>query len=498
MPSDANPITPLLRARHPAISIVTADESHAVELAYRAAADCGLEVARWSAVVGLRVGMVEGQGLVDNTEHPAAALFHAATLGEPVLLLTLDLASHLESDPRTVRAWRELVHRFEHTRSHLVMVDHEPSRPPIVDEYAARVDLPFPDDDEIESLVMRTLRSFNRESKLDIGVRERDMDTIVRNLRGLSRRQIERIIADCIATDRTFDRSDITRILEQKRRLLSGTGVLEHVDTPADLEGIAGLRRLKRWLGARERAFGPDAKDFGLDPPRGVLMLGVQGTGKSLTAKAVATAWSRPLLRLDPGRLYNKYVGESDRTLRDALAQAEAMAPIVLWIDEIEKGFAAVGGAGSNDGGLSKRMFGTLLTWMNDHTSPVFLIATANDIDALPPELLRKGRFDEIFFVDLPAEDVRREVFAIHLRKRRRDPESFDLDALAEASGGFSPAEIEQAVVAALHNTYETRTGLTTDHVLEVLAESPPLSVTAAEKVAHLQAWAKDRCVPAD
>ena len=257
------------------------------------------------------------------------------------------------------------------------------------------------------------------------------------------------------------------------------------------------MNALKTWLRQRSDALTPEAKAFGLQPPKGVLLLGVQGAGKSLCAKAIATAWQRPLLRLDPGVLYDRYVGESERRLRSALRQAELMAPIILWIDEIEKGFASAASQ-STDGGLSQRMFGTLLTWMQEHEAPVFLIATANNIDALPPELLRKGRFDEIFFVDLPTPPVRREIFAIHLRKRNRNPDDFDLEALAEGSPGYSGAEIEQAIIAALHGAFADSTEIDTPRILAAVAGSPPLSVTMAERIDHLRSWARSRCVPAD
>ncbi len=226
-------------------------------------------------------------------------------------------------------------------------------------------------------------------------------------------------------------------------------------------------------------------------------MLGVQGAGKSLCAKAIATAWHQPLLRMDPGALYASFIGESERNLREALRQTEMMAPVVLWIDEIEKAFASAASR-SADGGLSQRMFGTLLTWLQEREAPVFVVATANDIGALPPELLRKGRFDEIFFVDLPGRAVRKEIFAIHLKKRGRDPEKFDLDALAEPSEGYSGSEIEQAVISALHEAYADEAELDTDRIVRALKASPPLSVTMAERVEWLRAWAKGRCVPAD
>ena len=226
-----------------------------------------------------------------------------------------------------------------------------------------------------------------------------------------------------------------------------------------------------------------------------MLLLGVQGAGKSLCAKAIATAWGRPLLRLDPGTLYDRYVGESERRLREALHQAEMMAPLVLWIDEIEKGFASAASQ-STDGGLSQRMFGTLLTWMQDHEARVFLVATANNIDALPPELLRKGRFDQIFFVDLPGQTARKQILRIPIARRNRDPGKFDLARLSASSDGYSGAEIEQAIIAALHEAYAAKRDLTTDAIAAALAESPPLSVTMAERITALRQWAQDRCVP--
>jgi SpoVK/Ycf46/Vps4 family AAA+-type ATPase len=258
------------------------------------------------------------------------------------------------------------------------------------------------------------------------------------------------------------------------------------------------LNKLKQWVVQRRPAMENDAAvAFGLQPPRGLLMLGVQGAGKSLAAKAVATAGQLPLLRMDVGSLYNHYVGESEQRLRDALRQAELMSPVVLWIDEIEKAFASAASE-STDGGLSRRMFGSLLTWMQERTAPVFLIATANDIEALPPELLRKGRFDEIFFVDLPGLEARTQIVAIHLKKRKRDVAKFDVAAIAEASAGFSGSEIEQGILSALFDAFDAKRELTTDDVITALKRSPPLSVTMAEHVAALREWAKDRCVPAD
>ena len=310
-----------------------------------------------------------------------------------------------------------------------------------------------------------------------------------------------RAVAGAILDDHALTAEDLPRLADAKKRLVASTGCLESITADFAPEDLGGLARLKDWLRGRRGGFDAKAEAFGLEPPRGVLMLGVPGCGKSLCAKVVAADWGLPLLRLDPGVLYQKYIGASETRLREALRQAEATAPVVLWVDEIEKAFASAGGGGGSDGGLSRRMFGTLLSWMQDHRHPIFLVATANDLSALPPELMRKGRFDEVFFVDLPAEGARRAILAVHLRRRGRDPEKFDLDRLAEASAGFSGAELEQAVVTALFAAYReggADAELTDDQIAAALADTKPLSVLNAEKIAGLQAWAAERCVPAD
>jgi len=369
--------------------------------------------------------------------------------------------------------------------------------PEVIKTEARSFEVSLPDEAELKKLVERTLRRFNYDKPIEIGISKRGFNAIIRNLRGLTRKQAESIIVDTVADDREFTDEDLNIVLANKRRLIQRGGLLDYVKTPLTLDQIGGMSRLKTWLKQRKNAFQNRAKAFGLEAPRGVLMLGVQGGGKSLCAKAIAAAWQQPLLRMDPSSLYASYIGQSERNLREALKQTEMMAPVILWIDEIEKAFAAAASR-SSDGGLSQRMFGTLLTWMQDHTEPVFVVATANDIEALPPELLRKGRFDEIFFVDLPSLGVRQTIFAIHLQKRHRDPETFDLRALAAASEGFSGAEIEQAVLSALHQIYGRDQALDTERILKVLQQSPPLSVTMAEKMQALRVWAKNRCVPAD
>ncbi len=392
---------------------------------------------------------------------------------------------------------REAIAQFSSSGTTLLLVDHLSELPPVIRATTVSLQISLPDETELDAIVKQTLRDANEEHRIECNLSRQDLRTIIKNLRGLTRRQARQVILDVVCDDeRRLDSSDVNRILTEKRQAL-GDGLLEYVESPVNLDELGGLSRLKDWLHRREKCASDDAAAFGISSPRGILLLGVQGAGKSLAAKAVATAWRQPLLRMDAGALYDRYIGESDRRLRDALQQAERMAPVVLWIDEIEKGFASAASQ-SSDGGLSKRMFGALLTWMQDRTAPVFLVATANDIEALPPELLRKGRFDEIFFVDLPNLEARAAIFAIHLSKRKRDPKKFDLGRIAEASDGRSGAEIEAAVVSALHDAFAAGTELKTDHILAALAGSPPLSVTMAEKMTALCEWSVGRCVPAD
>ncbi|HRQ71723.1 MAG TPA: AAA family ATPase [Phycisphaerales bacterium] len=493
--SDLDRLEHHLRARHPCVTIVTNEESEALHLVVAASLTLDRPLWRWTVLDGLTDGRISGAKPEPDTEHPAAALFHLAGQRGPLTVVTLDLADHLE-DARTLRALRALLACMERDGGTLVMIDHLDRLPGAIEASATRFDLSLPDEAELERIIRRVVREEHRERPIEIDLSKRALRAIVRNLRGLTRRQAAFVLRDVVIEDRKLNEDDLNGVIARKRQLLSSGGGLEYVEAPTDMNQIGGLSVLKRWLSERSIAFEEDAPSHGLTPPRGVLLLGVQGAGKSLSAKAIATAWRQPLFRMDPSALYDRYIGESERRLRDALRQAEAMSPMVLWIDEIEKGFAGAAST-STDGGLSRRMFGTLLTWMQDHRAPVFLVATANDVEALPPELLRKGRFDEIFFVDLPGTPARRMIFEIHLKKRGRDPSAFDLDALAGASEGFSGAEIEQAVISAVTSTHARKKSLDTGALLAAVRTSPPLSVTMREKVEALRRWAKGRCVEA-
>jgi MoxR-like ATPase len=508
---DTSQLTQHFSAGHRCVRIVTSEEHEAVRLGVEAAMALGLSAYTWSVTTGVRNATLMGSARVDDATNPASAMrWILDNIQAPSLIITLDLADQL-GDSVNLRGFRDVLEAFHqagqlggkmggggkathnYSGSCVLMIDHQENVPASVGAMSIRLDVPPPKDDEIEALIRKTIKDVSQTKKVQAVVSPQFLTRLVQNLRGLSRRQVGTLVAECLVKDGTLREDDLEPIQRRKRRLLRDAGVLEFVDAPASMDEIGGLAKLKDWLRKREKMFG----DPTITPPRGLMLLGVQGAGKSLASKAIATAWRRPLMRLDPGALYNKYVGETERNLREALRQAEAMAPVVLWIDEIEKGFASAAST-SNDGGVSRRMLGTLLTWMQDHRSPVFMVATANDIEALPPELLRKGRFDEIFFVDLPGAGVREMIFAIHLKKRGYEAKAFDLATLAAATEGFSGAEIEQAVIAGHIDAKDVGLPLTTARIVDVARHSPPLSVTMREKIDELRAWSVGRCVPAD
>ncbi len=486
----------LLSSWHPCIGLFTHEEGYARQMVANVAVNTTRDMFFWSITEGLRDGIVSGSEPFKETSHPAAAMMYLNRMDRAdMMVVAYDLVEHLD-DSRTLRVLRDLLLQFEKTGSTLILIDHNDDIPKILQSYITRYEIALPDEEELGVIVRRTLHHFNREKPIQIDITRTGLETIIRNLRGLSRRQAQQIIYDTVAEDRCFNNDDIASVMVHKRQMLKTDGQLEYIETPAELSEIGGMDNLKAWLSQRRYAMTTKAEEYGIDTPKGVLMLGIQGAGKSLCAKAIATAWQFPLFRLDPSRLYDQYIGQSEKRLRQSLRQAEIMAPIILWIDEIEKAFASAASK-SSDGGLSQRMFGTLLTWMQERSHSVFLVATANDIEALPPELLRKGRFDEIFFVGLPDKATRKDIFAIHLRKRKRDENEYDLDKLAEVADGYSGAEIEQAIISAVHVAYAAQKTLTSKMIQEAVINSPPLSRAMAEKVDALNAWAKGRCVPA-
>ena len=487
----------LVEAGNPIISLETPDEPRAMRLVHGVAEGMRLPLRVWSITEGLLPAPPEATQVLAEPGKVLAALRRVKESPYPALYLFKDLGPH-GKDLQVARCLRDLYFSPANRLWTLILLDPV-ALPPDVRRLTVPFDAGWPDEAELTEVVSQAVREAQQRSlrKLEVKLSKRELEQLVQTLRGLTTEEAARVVSGAMCADNVLDGSDLPRVVDAKRARLGTTGCLESIMADFAPEDIGGLNNLKRWLNQRRGGFSSRARSFGLDPPRGILLLGVQGCGKSLCAKVVASAWRMPLLRMDPGVLYQKFIGESEARLREALTQAESMAPAVLWIDEIEKAFASTGNE-SADGGLSQRMFGTLLSWMQDHRHPIFLIATANNIAQLPPELMRKGRFDEVFFVDLPDPHQRRTIFAVHLRKRRRDPEQLDLEQLAAASGGYSGAEIEQAIVSGMYAAFEAGQKLAVEHVLAAMAATQPLSVLMRERVEQLRAWAKDRCVPAD
>lgn len=490
---DPHDLAVRIRAGTPLLVIETHEEALLVDAFRHVVAELFRPLWRWSITTGLaRLDM-------DDPFTPAAADSSAVLDAmrrqeQRGIWLLLDFSPYLRY-AMSVRMLREVVLGQGATRQTVVLIGAKIELPPELEPLAARFEMRLPNDAALAKLLREEAFAYSREhAGRRVEIDAAAQRAVLRHLRGLALHDARRIVRELIHDDGRIAPQDIARVQRAKFELLGRGGVVALEPDVAQMDQIAGLARLKRWVSQRRTVFMADAPPKGLDPPRGVLLLGVQGCGKSLAAKACAGGFGVPLLRLDFGALYNKYHGETERNLREALATADAMAPCVLWCDEIEKGLAT----SDSDDGVSRRVLGTLLTWMNERRAPVFLVATANDIQRLPPEFLRKGRFDEIFFVDLPDEAARREALSIHLLRREHDPARFDLDALARASEGFSGAEIEQAIVSALYDAHAENTRLGTPQILAALTQTHPLSVLMAEQVQWLRNWARERCVPAN
>jgi SpoVK/Ycf46/Vps4 family AAA+-type ATPase len=489
--NDLHDLELLLRSRVPLIVIETRDEKGVAGLFAELAVSLAIPVMAWSATTGLQRIDYEAAPQRHASE-PQQALGQIKATATPGIYLLMDFHPYLD-DAYNVRLLKEIALDYADLGHTLVLVSHELELPAELAGFSARFNLSLPDSERLEDIIQDEAGHWSEQHRGEkVRTNRRTLDLVINQLRGLTGSDARRVIRRIIHDDGAINEDDLDRVTRARYQLLDTNGALSCEFDTSEFAGVGGLNKLKRWIELRRDVFlKPDAA---LDPPRGILLVGVQGGGKSLAAKAVAGMWSVPLLRFDIGTLYNKFHGETERNLREALRAAEAMAPCVLWIDEIEKAIAA----GDNDGGTSRRMLGSLLTWMAERTAPVFIVATANVIEHLPPELVRKGRLDEIFFVDLPDAASRAEIFAIHLRKREHKPVDFDILQLANLTGGFSGAEIEQAIVAATYLAREQDANLATDHVITEIQQTRPLSQVMAEPLARLRQWAQDRTVPAN
>ena len=429
----------------------------------------------------------------DTPKEPGEVLHHIWGMKMQGIYTLVDFHHFLE-EPKFIRMIKEIALYGEQRQQTLIFLSHACSLPEELSHLAANFELSLPSENVLMKAVVQVAAEWTEaQAYQKVQVDKEALQLLVQNLKGLTLTEATRLARHAIYDDGAITKSDLPEIARAKHRLLNKDGVLSFEYNTSHFSEVGGLHRLKKWLEQRRPLFLADAPKNGLDTPKGILLLGVQGGGKSLAAKSVAGMWGIPLLRLDFGALFNKYFGETERRTREALQMAETMAPCVLWLDEIEKGIAT----GDNDNGTSLRLLGTLLTWMAERSSPVFLVATANDIQSLPPELLRKGRMDEIFFVDLPDHETRQQIFSIHLKKRALNPDEFDLPGLATTGNGFSGAEIEQAVVSGLYSAMASPHRLTNDQLVEELKSTSPLSVVMKEHIDYMREWAKNRTVPA-
>jgi len=494
--SELQDLTSLIRANTALIVIETPDEGRVVDLFMHVLMQVWRPLFRWSITEGLRRVDLHGEDAPLSPPDATTTLRTIRAMDQRGIHLLLDFHPYL-GYATTQRMVRELIDRRDSKEHTLVLVGAKIELPPDLEHLAVRFSLRLPDEKALLKLVQDEAALYVREhGGKRVEVDQDALKMIVRNLRGVSLMEARRLARHLIFRDGVISANDLPELAKLKFELLNKSGHLHFEYDTAHFSDVAGLTRLKAWVNQRRAAYTSEALPVGLDPPKGMLLLGVQGCGKSLAAKAVAGGFGVPLVRLDFGTLYNKFHGETEKNLRDALASAEQIAPCVLWIDELEKGLAASGS--SEDGGVSRRVLGYFLTWMAERKSRVFLVATANAVHDLPPELLRKGRFDEIFFVDLPNHAVRAEIFRLHLAKREVDWEGFSLNALAGAADGFSGAEIEQAVVSGLYSAHAVQTPLDETRLLGEIAGTRPLSVLMAEQVNGLREWARTRTVPAD
>ena len=483
-------IKTLILSYHPAIAIDTVEEERVDALVESVASELGMPIFSWTVTDGL-TRLPDGQPN-RGTSEAAAVLAHIRTLRLEAIFVLKDFARHLE-DPGVCRAFRDLAQEFSHSHSTFVISGAGHEFPRDADHHVVHYQVALPSKEELRAVVSSVMSSLRERSKMKVDLSPAEFDQLLDALTGMTANQARQAVAGVILEDGRLSGEDVAALQSRKAEEISRDGLLEYFPAEDNPFELGGFERLQQWLQRAKVGFSPKARELNLEPPSGIMLVGVQGCGKSLAAKCIAKQWAMPLLKLDAGRLYDKYIGESEKNLRRAIELAESMSPCVLWIDEIEKGF---GGTGEQDGGVGQRIFGTLLTWMQEKKEQVFVIATANDVFKLPPELLRKGRFDEIFFVDLPAPDERETIFSIHLRHRRQNPANFDMAALVGASDGFSGAEIEQAVISSLYRALHADLPLDTTTVVAELSETVPLSRSRREDLARLRAMAGERFVP--
>ncbi|HOC91226.1 MAG TPA: AAA family ATPase [bacterium] len=503
----------LLKARFPYILIPTPEEQRALDMIYDVAENEELVrtprvVYKWTATRG----MVKDDRPADkgDTKQPLRALEFIENNKEAALFVLLDFHVYFggcgrASDHQIVRKLRDIVFNLKQNPNpqNVVLISPVSELPLELQKDVTIMDFDLPSKEELLELLRDMIAANRQTGRIEVELVAEDEERLVNAALGLTMQEAENAYARAMVDDGRLDADDVETVLQEKKQIILKSQILEYITTDVTMKDVGGLENLKRWLEKRDRSWLEEARKYCLPSPKGILITGVPGCGKSLTAKAVSAAWQLPILRLDVGKIFSGLVGSSEENIRRALKTAEAVAPSILWIDEIEKGFG--GYTSSGDSGTTSRVFATFLTWMQEKTKPVFVVATANNIHMLPPEFMRKGRFDEIFFVDLPTKSERKAILEVHLRKRLKHKEiltGFKLDAqliekMADETEGFSGAEIEQAVISGLFEAFAENRSLSFDDILRAARNTVPLSVTQAEEILAIRQWANVRAVAA-
>ena len=500
-PDRREEINTLVRAKYPILYLISWEERRIEATLRDVAAARRKKLYGWTLTDGIVPLDDYGNAPLDpNTRSPVRALDHIAKSTEAAIFVLKDFHTFLDPQypvnehPAIVRKLRDITNQLKETKKTLIILSPLLRFPPELEKDITVLDYALPTIQELTQSLDRVVRSARELSGVKLKLSDDDRERVLNAAQGLTCTEAENVFAKSLVMTRTLD---LEVIVAEKKQIIQRSQMLEYFATDDNFSVVGGMPLLKEWLAKRALAFTERARRFGLPEPRGLLLLGVQGAGKSLLAKAIASEWKLPLLRLDLGRLFNQFVGSSEQNMRSALRMAESVAPCVLWLDELEKGLAGVASSHMSDAGTTARVFGSFLTWMQEKNEPVFVVATSNDISSLPPEVLRKGRFDEIFFIDLPNLEERREIFAIHLAQRGRTPLDFDLNQLARQSSGFSGAEIEQAIISALYDAFEAERELENEDLFRNLQTSIPLSQTMEGQISALRIWARTHARPA-
>ncbi|MFM7450041.1 MAG: AAA family ATPase [Leptolyngbyaceae cyanobacterium] len=483
----------LIQAQYPLIYLVTCEEERAEQtIAELAQTRPQRRVYVWTVTHGI-VEFGQPRNVTQhNTVSPEAAIEWVTRQRDPGIFVLKDLHPFIDS-PAVTRWLRDAIASFKGTQKTLILMSPVQQIPIELEKEVAVLDYPMPNMTELNQVLSQQLEQV-RGRRISTEIREK----LLKAALGLTRDEAEKVYRKAYVTAGRLTEEEVGEVLSEKKQLIRRNGILEYIEEDETIDSVGGLEELKHWLRQRSNAFTERAREYGLPQPKGMLILGVPGCGKSLIAKTTSRLWSLPLLRLDMGRVYDgSMVGRSEANLRSALKTAESISPVILFIDELDKAFAGSAGSADSDGGTSSRIFGSFLTWMQEKTSPVFVMATANRVERLPGEFLRKGRFDEIFFVDLPNKEERQEIFNIHLTKRRSDISRFDLDQLANVCDGFSGAEIEQAIIAAMYEAFAQDREFTQLDIIAAIKSTLPLSKTMTEQVTALRDWARQRARPA-